>query len=259
MRFSDTNEWDEDWFIAMSGEYQHLWKFIKDKCDVAGVWKPNIAMFQALSKFTVRLDSFFKKVNGDKQRIIILDNGRWFIPGFIKFQYFNKQDEFELLLNNPLHKSIYQSLVSNQISLGAVRGLAAVYQPSKDKDKVNKKKKELIIEYVFNSEKFKTKYNEWVDFRKKAKKPLTAVSVKKQMEFLSEYDEETACSIIDTSIMNGYQGLFPPKNTFNHGQQSTPKGNTGNHGQSAGAIKLARSLADDCGYSAAGGIKDPEA
>lgn len=45
---------------------------------------------------------------------------------------------------------------------------------------------------------------------------------------------------------------------FSNGQQSTPKGNTGNHGQSTGAIKLARSLAADCGYPAAGGIKDPE-
>ncbi|ASZ14528.1 hypothetical protein [Chitinophaga sp. MD30] len=141
MRFSDTNEWEEDWFITMSGEYQHLWKYIKDKCDVAGVWKPNVAMFQAITKFNVSLDSFLKKVNGGKLRIIVLENGRWFIPGFIKFQYFNKQQEFELLLNNPLHKSLYQSLNTNSVDLGAVRGLIAVCQPSKDKDKVKDKKK----------------------------------------------------------------------------------------------------------------------
>lgn len=218
MRFSDTDEWNEDWFISMSGEYQHLWKFIKDKCDVAGVWRPNIAMFQALSKFSVRLDSFFKKVNGDKQRITILENGRWFIPGFIKFQYFNKQEEFDLLLNNPLHKSIYQSLVANQISLGAVRGLTAVYQPSKDKDKV--KDKELLIEYCFKSERFIKKYIEWVEFRKKKKKPVTQASVNKQMDFLSGYDEDTACLIIDQSIMNDYQGLFPPKNNYKNGNST---------------------------------------
>ena len=218
MRFSDTDEWNEDWFISMSGEYQHLWKFIKDKCDVAGVWKPNTAMFQALSKFSISLDSFIKKVNGDKQRITILENGRWFIPGFIKFQYFNKQDEFELLLNNPLHKSIYQSLVTNQISLGAVRGLTAVYQPSKDKDKV--KDKELLIEYCFKSERFIRKYIEWIEFRKKKKKPVTQVSANKQMEFLSEFDEETACFIIDQSIMNDYQGLFAPKNLSKNGNST---------------------------------------
>jgi hypothetical protein len=46
---------------------------------------------------------------------------------------------------------------------------------------------------------------------------------------------------------------------FSNGQQPASKSNTGNYGQSAGAIKLARSLAADCGYPPTGGTSDPEA
>ena len=230
IRMTDTAEWEEDWFISISGEYQHLWKFIKDHCDVSGVWKPNISKFQALTKFSVSLDSFLKKMNGEKQRITVLDNGRWFIPGFIRFQYFNKQETFNLILNNPLHKSIYQSLDSNGVPLHAVRGLLAVYQGAMDKDKVINSKKVINkkvsdISYCFNDEKFVKKYNEWVDFRKEKRKKLSERAIKSQMTFLSDYNVDQACEIIEASIRNDWQGLFPPKNVNNGtGRKQTTAG-----------------------------------
>lgn len=210
-RFTDTNEWDEDWFISLGGEYQHLWKYIKDGCDIAGVWKPNVAKFQALTKFNVNLDTFFKKVTADKQRIIKLANDRWFIPGFVKFQYFNRQDSYTLALSNPLHKSIYLSLFNNGVELTTVRGLREVCQSAKDKDKVTTKKKQLLIPFCFESENFKKKYAEWIEFRKEKGKPLTQRSIDRQMIFLSSFSEDEACKIIDNSIMNGWQGLWPEK------------------------------------------------
>lgn len=219
IRMTDTDEWNEDWFISISGEYQHLWKFIKDHCDVAGVWKPNISKFQALTKFSVSLDSFYKKMNRDRQRVMVLDNGRWFIPGFITFQYFNKQESFNLILNNPLHKSIYQSLTSNGVPVSDVRGLLAVYQQPMDKDNTNNikviNKRVSSIVFCYNEEKFKKKYNEWIDFRKEKKKPLTERSINSQMKFLSAYSIEEACEILETSIRNGWQGLFPLNNQTN--------------------------------------------
>ncbi len=66
------------------------------------------------------------------------------------------------------------------------------------------------ISYAFGSNDFKTKYGEWVNERKKSKKPLTENIIQKQMAFLAKYSEVIAISILEKSIMNGWQGLFDP-------------------------------------------------
>lgn len=134
-RFVDTNKWSEDWYCELKGEYQKLWDYICDHCDNGGIWKPNKIDFEIKTGFKVNLDSFLKKVNGDKERIIQLGNGRWFIPGFIQYQWFNRAQSFDLVLSNPLHKHIFGILNFNEIPRGLVRGLGEVLQASKDKVK----------------------------------------------------------------------------------------------------------------------------
>lgn len=132
IRLTDTNRHDEDWYIELGGEYQSLWDYICDTCDNAGVWKPNKSGFEMRKKFRVNLDSFFEQINqgmlGGTRRVELLKNGRWFIPNFIRFQWFNKKSAFDLILTNHNHKSIYNSLVSNSVPLVKVRGLREVLQ-----------------------------------------------------------------------------------------------------------------------------------
>jgi hypothetical protein len=139
VRFIDTERWKEDWYCELKGEYQKLFDYICDQCDNAGVWKPNKVDFEIKTGFSVNLGSFLKKVNGDKERILLLDNGRWFILGFISFQWFNKKEQFSLILTNRLHKSIYDLLNKHNVPIEKVRGLQEVLegstQTSKDKDK----------------------------------------------------------------------------------------------------------------------------
>lgn len=130
-RFTDTKKWNEDWYCELKGEYQKLWDYICDHCDNAGIWKPNKIDFEIKTGFKVSLDSFLKKVNGDKLRIAALENGRWFIPGFIQYQWFTKQQSFNLVLTNPRHKHIYEILLANDIDLKKVRGLKEVWKTSK--------------------------------------------------------------------------------------------------------------------------------
>jgi hypothetical protein len=54
-------------------------------------------------------------------------------------------------------------------------------------------------------------WKEWEQHRAEKKKPLTPLSIKKQLKLLAQYDTPTAIEIINTSIRGGYQGLFPPK------------------------------------------------
>lgn len=136
-RFVDTNRYEEDWYCELNGEYQKLWDYICDKCDNAGIWKPNKTGFQTVTKFSVNLGLFLKKINVDKERIIELENGRWFLPGFIKFQWFNKKDSYDLNLSNKLHKSLYTLLKSNGIDLKKVRGLREVLETSRERDNSN--------------------------------------------------------------------------------------------------------------------------
>lgn len=125
-RFTDTELWNEDWFCEMPGEYQLFLKYVFDKCDNAGVWKPNKFDFETKTKFKVSPDLLFKKVNVGQQRVLLLDNGRWFFTGYILFQWFNKKKSFDLVLSNRLHKSLFDIIETNKIPHEKVRGLREV-------------------------------------------------------------------------------------------------------------------------------------
>lgn len=65
-------------------------------------------------------------------------------------------------------------------------------------------------------------YAEWREYRQlECKKKIGPMAEKKQKKMLSAYPPTIQQDIIDQSIMNSWQGLFPPKNT----QASTDPGN----------------------------------
>lgn len=125
-RFTDTEIYSEDWFLSLPSKYMLFVRWIYDTCDVGGVWKPNIKLFTTLTKLEVDLDEFYKMVNMDKSRFVILKNGRWFIPGFAKFQYFDRRETFKLNLNNGVHKGLLKSFLKNSISISDVLGLEGI-------------------------------------------------------------------------------------------------------------------------------------
>ena len=58
----------------------------------------------------------------------------------------------------------------------------------------------------------KEAYEEWREFRQKEKRiKIGPIAEKKQVKFLTQYSPIIQAHIIDTSIANSYQGLFPPK------------------------------------------------
>lgn len=52
---------------------------------------------------------------------------------------------------------------------------------------------------------------EWCAYRSSKKKPITEKAAEKQIELLTQHPESVQRQIIETSIANDYQGLFPPK------------------------------------------------
>jgi len=59
----------------------------------------------------------------------------------------------------------------------------------------------------------KEKWEEWTQHRKEIKKKMTPMTIKKQLQFLSLHQKDHI-KIINRSIMNGWQGLFPLDNSF---------------------------------------------
>lgn len=81
-----------------------------------------------------------------------------------------------------------------------------------DKKEDNTKIKGLVgwPEYPFESEEFHKAWNSWIDYRKEIKKKLTRATVERVFQEMKKWGEAKAIISIDTSIKNGWQGLFEP-------------------------------------------------
>ena len=80
-----------------------------------------------------------------------------------------------------------------------------------------------VVELPFKYEGFVKAWTEWLEYRKERKLKTAAITVKKQLDFLSTYAASEAIEIINASIQNGWQGLFAPKQTF-QGKKEAPVG-----------------------------------
>jgi hypothetical protein len=144
-RFTDTAIWDEDWFIDLPDDYRWFWQFIKDTCDHVGIYRPNVAKFNKLYDKNVDILKACELYNNGKKRIIKMDNGRWFLTGFIPFQYGEV-----LSAKSTVHRSIYKNIMANGIDWDwlwpKVRLEGAFDKPiERLKDKVKDKEKEKSI------------------------------------------------------------------------------------------------------------------
>lgn len=117
-RFTETTIWDDDWFYELSPEYKLFWFYVKDNCNHAGIWQPKVRAFKAMTDTDVDLNKALEYFNMGKQRVRLLNNGRWFIEDFFFFQNGHTLNE-----KNRVHKSILDQYIENGINLSSVRGL----------------------------------------------------------------------------------------------------------------------------------------
>lgn len=110
-RFTDTQKWNEDWFLDLPMTYKVFWIYVCDNCNHAGIYKPNKRVFELLIGQKIELKKFIELVNSDKLRIVNLNNGRWYLTSFIEFQYGSTLNP-----NNRVHKSILKLLNENNLT-----------------------------------------------------------------------------------------------------------------------------------------------
>jgi hypothetical protein len=136
-RFTDTCIWNEDWFLDAPTEFQLFWFYVKDNCNHAGIWRVNKKQFEFILGKKISLTDFLNKVNSDKERISVLASGKWYLTGFVSFQYGNILNE-----NNRVHESIIKMLkcynidISTfEVKLRSILPQKGVKLTRKDKDK----------------------------------------------------------------------------------------------------------------------------
>lgn len=125
-RFTETTIWEQDWYLELPLKYMKFWDYVKDKCNHAGVFKPEKKIFEIIIRDKIDLPEAIKMFNNGKERVVVLKNGRWLLPHFISFQQGSK-----LNLNNSFHRSIHKQLLDDGVSVKQVRGLAEVSERSK--------------------------------------------------------------------------------------------------------------------------------
>ncbi len=133
-RFTDTELWNEDWFLEMPMEYKLFWSYIRSICNHAGILRPNKKLFESSIGKSINLKKFLSLMNEEKERIIVLENGRWFITGFILFQYGKT-----LNTGSKMHQSIVNLLEKNLVPYKTTSYGFEVKARVKDKDKDKEK------------------------------------------------------------------------------------------------------------------------
>jgi len=81
-------------------------------------------------------------------------------------------------------------------------------------------------------------WDEWVQFRKEIKKPLTPTAIKQHINFLEKFDLATRITIIEQSIVRGWTGLFEPKGErYGKTQQSNNQYRSGTAANAAAKLR----------------------
>lgn len=137
-RFTDTSKYKKPFIRSLPGAYKLLWDFLYHDCDHAGIWIVDFETAQIYIGHDMKIEKngAILLFNEDEQRIIELDAGKkWFIPGFIEFQYGHLSDK------NRAHNSVISilkkfDLINSDLSLKIKnKGHTSPLNGAKDKDK----------------------------------------------------------------------------------------------------------------------------
>lgn len=237
-RFTDTDKWRDPWFRNLTSAAKQLWGYLLDQCDKIGLVQIDFAL--ASADCGQKINKIHLGELGD--RIQDCGNGKHFIPKFIYFQY------GELTESCPPHRPVINLvdlhglvrvglayrypnarvtpvlLNSNGLEESAYPSatLALGYKTRRGKEKEEGVQGEILPKELpehIRSARVLNMWGQWMNHRRAFKKPKHwAVLFNAQVDFLSEHTEPQVFNILQTSVMNGYQGLFPPKNNENNGK-----------------------------------------
>lgn len=90
-RFTDTDKWKRPWFRTLSLKGKVLWQFLCDNCDHAGIAIIDFELCSFQLGFKIS-EAVLKDELGNK--VIRVDDDKYFIPSFFDFQYSHSKEKF---------------------------------------------------------------------------------------------------------------------------------------------------------------------
>lgn len=115
-RYTDTSLYDREWFQELPIKYKCFWEYICKKCDHAGIWDANIRLASFCIGENLSREDILKIFNG---KIIQIEEDKWWIPKFVKFQYGQVLNH-----DNRVHKSVIKILEKHNLvdEAGGIKG-----------------------------------------------------------------------------------------------------------------------------------------
>ncbi len=115
--FSDPDKYEQNWFISLTMEEGYLYSYCWDRCDHAGVIEITYSLMSFHTKLNVceeLVKSMVKKVNKDKERIVIFGNKIW----LCEYIRFNQQTDPTkgLRSNYSFHKHVFGRAITHGIT-----------------------------------------------------------------------------------------------------------------------------------------------
>jgi len=125
-RFIDTDIFKKRSMRDLEAPYKLLFIYLFTDCNHAGIWEVDMEVANIRTGNNISEQDAIEKL-GDN--IMVINGGdKWFLTGFIEFQYGDLNPE------NRAHKSVIDQLIKYQIKQGAYKGLTRPLQGCKDKD-----------------------------------------------------------------------------------------------------------------------------
>lgn len=83
-RLRDTETYKDRFVKSLTPDYKHLWFYILDDCDHAGIWRVD---FEGACLYTGCDLNHPEAIKRFKDKVEVISEDYWFIPSFLKFQY----------------------------------------------------------------------------------------------------------------------------------------------------------------------------
>lgn len=124
-RFTDSQKWEDPWFMDLPNKYKLFWLYLLDTCDHAGIWKVNFKVANFYIGEHLEPSEVKRILTG---RIKIIDDTYWWIDKFIDFQYGG-------IKSDAVGKSV-QKILERHNLIAPTKPLISPLVATKDKDKV---------------------------------------------------------------------------------------------------------------------------
>jgi hypothetical protein len=171
-RFTDTEIWDKSWFMSLSPKMKCFVKYVRDKCDIAGLWHPNYTLASVYIGEQVDEDDLL--LVDDGEQFEKLSDGKILCKGFIDFQYGGKLNP-----TSPIHAKVISILEKYNLPI-EVKKVSQSFNAPSYTDVYNEMKEKLsdAQKCKIEAEKFINYYesNGWMIGRNKMKSWRASVS-----------------------------------------------------------------------------------